>query len=108
MNSQPKISEAEFQRQVIDIAIWHGWLIDHTPPMRSAKGAIFTGGLTGKTDLVLFSLQGKGIIYAELKSETGKLSKAQAVFRNLIIINGGEYYLWKPSDLPAIVERLSR
>jgi len=76
--------------------------------MRSAKGAIFTGGLTGKTDLVLFSLQGKGIIYAELKSETGKLSKAQAVFRNLIIINGGEYYLWKPSDLPAIVERLSR
>jgi hypothetical protein len=108
VNCQPKISEAEFQRQVIDIAQWHNWLVDHTPPMRSAKGAVFTGGLIGKSDLVLFSLQGKGIIYAELKSETGKLSKAQAVFRNLIIINGGEYYLWKPNDLPAIVERLSR
>lgn len=76
--------------------------------MRSAKGAIFTGGLTGKTDLVLFSLNGKGIIYAELKSETGKLSPSQAVFKNVILKNGGEYYLWKPSDLPAIVERLSR
>lgn len=108
MSSQQKISEAEFQRQVIEIAIWHGWLIDHTPPMRSAKGAIFTGGLTGKTDLVLFSLKGKGIIYAELKSETGKLSPNQAVFKNVVINNGGEYHLWKPSDLPAIVERLSR
>ena len=108
MSFQLKISEAEFQRQVIDIAIWNNWLIDHTPPMRSAKGAIFTGGLTGKTDLVLFSLKGKGIIYAELKSETGKLSPAQAVFKNVIIDNGGEYYLWKPSDLPFIMERLSR
>jgi hypothetical protein len=76
--------------------------------MRSAKGAVFTGGLTGKTDLVLFSLKGKGIIYAELKSETGRVSASQAVFKNLITSNGGEYHLWRPSDLPAIVERLSR
>lgn len=108
MNFQQKVSEKEFQRQVIDLAQWHNWLVDHTPPMRSAKGAVFTGGLVGKSDLVLYSTLGKGIIYAELKSETGKLSKAQAVYRNLITINGGEYYLWKPSDLPAIVERLSR
>ncbi len=108
MNCQPKISEAEFQRQVISIAIWHDWLIDHTPPMRSAKGSIFTGGLTGKTDLVLFSLKGKGIIYAELKSETGRLSVNQIAFRDAVLRNGGEWYLWKPSDLPAVVERLSR
>jgi hypothetical protein len=76
--------------------------------MRSAKGAVFTGGLTGKTDLVLFSLKGKGIIYAELKSETGRVSASQAVFKNLITSNGGEYHLWRPSDLRAIVERLSR
>jgi hypothetical protein len=105
---QLKISEAQFQRQVVDIATWHNWLVDHTPPMRSAKGAVFTGGLIGKTDLVLFSLKGKGIIYAELKSETGRVSPSQALFKNVILKNGGEYYLWKPSDLPAIVERLSR
>jgi hypothetical protein len=108
VSSQIKISEAEFQRQVIDIATWHHWLVDHTPPMRSAKGAVFTGGLIGKSDLVLFSLKGKGIIYAELKSETGKVSPSQAVFKNLVTSNGGEYFLWRPSDLPAIVERLSR
>jgi hypothetical protein len=83
-------------------------MVDHTPPMRSAKGAIFTGGLIGKTDLVLFSLKGKGIIYAELKTQTGKVSASQAVFKNLITSNGGEYHLWRPADLLAIVERLKR
>ena len=108
MNCQPKISEAQFQRNVCDIAQLYGWMVDHTPPMRSARGGIFTGGLTGKTDLVLFSTKSKGIIYAELKTQIGKVSASQAVFRNLIISNGGEYHLWRPSDMPAIVERLSR
>ena len=108
MNCHPKMSEAEFQRQVCDIAQLYNWMVDHTPPMRSAKGAIFTGGLIGKTDLVLFSLKGKGIIYAELKTQTGKVSPSQAVFRNLITSNGGEYHLWRPADLLAIVERLKR
>jgi hypothetical protein len=102
------MTEAEFQRLVVGIAEWHQWVVDHTPPMRSAKGAIFTGGLSGKTDLVLYSLNGKGIIYAELKNETGRILPSQVVFRNLILKNGGEYYLWRPSDLPAIKERLAR
>lgn len=86
----------------------YNWLVDHTPPMRNIGGDIYTGGLTGKTDLVLLSLNGKGIIYAELKTETGRLSTNQIAFRDVVIMNGGEYYLWRPSDMPAIVERLAR
>jgi len=108
VNCPPKISEAEFQRQVIKVAIMYNWLVDHTPPMRSANGDIYTGGLTGKTDLVLFSLKGKGIIFAELKTETGRMSVAQIAFRDAVVRNGGEHYVWRPSDMYAIVERLAR
>jgi hypothetical protein len=102
------ISEAEFQRAVVKVAKLYGWLVDHTPPMRNAGGDIYTGGLTGKTDLVLFSLDGKGIVYAELKTQKGKVSPSQAIFRNVVMLNGGEYFLWRPADMDAIVERLSR
>ena len=108
MSSLPKISEREFQRSVVSLARMTGWLVDHTPPMRNLGGDIYTGGLTGKTDLVLFSMNGKGIIYAELKTETGRLSEAQKRFANIICGNGAEYYLWRPSDMDAIKERLTR
>jgi hypothetical protein len=108
VNFQQKVSEKEFQRQVIDIAQWHQWAVDHTPPMRSAKGAVFTGGLIGKADLVLYSMLGKGIIYAELKSQTGRIMPSQQMFRDLVTKNGAEYYLWRPSDMHEILERLSR
>jgi hypothetical protein len=102
------ISEAEFQRAVVKVAKLYGWLVDHTPPMRNAGGDIYTGGLTGKTDLVLLSQRGKGIIFAELKTQTGRMSTAQSWFRDVVIMNGGEYFLWRPADMDAIVERLSR
>lgn len=108
MSLQPKLSEAQFQRNVIQVAKLYGWLVDHTPPMRSHSGDIYTGGLTGKTDLVLFSQRGKGIIFAELKTETGRMSTAQCWFKDVIDMNGGEHYVWRPSDMDAIVERLSR
>lgn len=108
MNYQRKISEREFQRSVISLARMTGWVVDHTPPMRNMGGDIYTGGLTGKTDLVLFSLNGKGIIYAELKTETGRLSEAQKRFADIIRGNGAEYYLWRPSDMDSIKERLTR
>ena len=108
MSLRLDISEAEFQRAVVKVAKLYGWLVDHTPPMRNAGGDIYTGGLTGKTDLVLFSLDGKGIVYAELKTQKGKVSPSQAIFRNVVMLNGGEYFLWRPADMDAIVERLSR
>jgi hypothetical protein len=76
--------------------------------MRNHSGDIYTGGLTGKTDLLLISLNAKGIIFAELKTETGRMSAAQMAFRDAIVKNGGEHYVWRPSDMPAIIERLSR
>ena len=108
MSLQPKLSEAQFQRNVVHAARLYGWLVDHTPPMRNAGGDIYTGGLTGKTDLVLFSMFGRGIIFAELKTETGRLSAAQKRFAEIIQLNGGEYFLWRPSDMEAILERLRR
>jgi hypothetical protein len=48
------------------------------------------------------------IIFAELKSEKGKLSDAQQAWRDVILAAGGEYYTWKPSDFDWICEILKR
>ena len=108
MSLQLDINEAEFQRAVVKVARLYGWLVDHTPPMRNAGGDIYTGGLTGKTDLLLLSQKGKGIIFAELKTQKGKMSAAQCSFQDVVNMNGGEHYIWRPGDWDAIVERLRR
>ena len=105
-------SERLFQRQVIDIAQMYGWVSHHVPPMRyNGKNPLAnnwgTGGLAGMPDLTLISLRGKGIIYAELKSNTGKLSAHQVKVLDLLHTNGAEVYVWRPRDLEAIAKRLS-
>ena len=38
------------------------------------------------------------MIYAELKTEKGKLSAAQVEWMHVINDAGGEFYVWRPSD----------
>lgn len=95
----PPISEKEFQAQVIELARLFGFRVYHTfDSRRSAKGF---------PDLVLVHPRDhdKGfarVIFAELKSERGKLSGEQkewiALLRQTIL----EVYIWRPSDWPKI------
>jgi len=99
------ISEASFLTQVKALAYQYGWLVHHQAPMRTPRGNIITGGSPGYPDLCMAHEQ-KGLIYAELKTEKGKASEAQLHWLRTLHPHA-ECYLWRPSDLTFIAERLA-
>jgi hypothetical protein len=100
-------SEKLFQDNVKRIARMAGWQIFHATPKQVRPGVMVSDG-PGFPDLVLVSTIGRGIIYAELKTEQGRLSPIQKQWGQNILANGGEYYVWRPSQLELIAERLGR
>jgi hypothetical protein len=45
---------------------------------------------------------------AELKTDKGRLSDKQKAVALALLANGVEYYVWRPSDLKDVEERLAR
>ena len=93
------MTERDFQRTVIDLAELHGWLVYHTFDSRHSQ--------KGFPDLVL--CRPPRVIFAELKTEKGKLSAHQKTWiqniqqcRNL----AANAYVWRPSDWNRITEEL--
>lgn len=97
------ISEADFQRQVIELALWMGWKVHHTRPAQYQSGRWATPiqGQPGFPDLVL--ARGGVVIFAELKSAKGRLSEDQRSWVNTL----PNAYVWRPSDIEEIKEILS-
>jgi hypothetical protein len=98
-------SEAIFQDQVIRLAKMQGWLIFHASPKMVRPGVWRSDG-RGFPDLVLVHKGGRGIIYAELKTDLGRLSEHQLDWGEAILTAGGEYHVWRPQHLQAIAKRL--
>ena len=99
-------SEALFMQQVQQIAATCGWDAHHIRPAR--YGATWkTDGLAGMPDLILIGQRGQGIIWAELKTRTGRLSDVQEHRITQLLENGQEVHVWRPTDVDAIVKRLS-
>jgi hypothetical protein len=99
--------EKLFQDQVMQIAKMNGWLIHHPTPHQVRPGVFRSDG-AGVPDLMLISTKGHGIIWAELKIETGRLTPIQEQWGKCIKANGGEYYVWRPSMLQLIATRLGK
>lgn len=131
-------SEADLQRQIIDLAQLTGWLVHHTRPSQGGpcpkcNGRKYTGtsycprckgsglgyrthiqGNPGFPDLVLAHPH-HGLLLVELKSETGRTRPAQHQWANTLQTaetNGHTpprtYRLWRPSDWPEIEATLRR
>ena len=98
-------SEKIFMDRVMQIAKMNGWMIHHPTPHQVRPGVWRSDG-AGFPDLMLVSTTGRGIIWAELKTETGKLSPLQRMWGQSIKANGGEYYVWRSNQLELIAERL--
>lgn len=99
-------SEKLFQDQVMQIAATCGWDAHHIKPAR--YGATWkTDGLAGMPDLILIGKRGQGIIWAELKTRTGKLTEVQEARIRQLLENGEEVHVWRPADVDRIVARLS-
>jgi len=94
----PSITEQAFESQVKDLAKLFGWRYYHT--WRSFHSP------AGFPDCVM--VRENRLIFAELKTETGKVSPAQEDWLLAIKIVGKpvESYLWRPSDFDLIKEAL--
>lgn len=103
------ISEKAFQAQVIQLAALHGWLCYHTFDSRRSAA--------GFPDLVL--VRDGRVIFAELKTERGKVSAHQRQWIDALLtttratwLYGApdgvvSVYVWRPSQWNAIEATLA-
>lgn len=96
-------SERLFQEAVIQLAQMNGWLHFHPSPAQKRPGVWRTDG-KGFPDLVL-AHRDRGVIFAELKTNAGKMSTEQRNWEYHLYPHA-EYYLWRPADLERIATRL--
>lgn len=87
-----KLTEDQFQQQVTDLCDvlrlkWH-----HETDSRRSKA--------GFPDLVIAGPE--GVVFAELKTEKGKVSKKQQEWMDALLASRQHAYVWRPSQLPQI------
>jgi hypothetical protein len=92
----PPLTEAQFQAQVIQLATLLRWRCYHTwTSLHSAAGY---------PDLTL--VRGKRLVFAELKSERGKVRPEQEAWLHDLHEAGAQAFIWRPSEWARIVEIL--
>jgi hypothetical protein len=108
------VSEAAFQTGVIRLARSLNYEIYHHTTAggkcrqcgtRSSGGRIVTS--KGFPDLVIARTDPPRLIYAELKSQKGRIAPEQREWQERLEANGQEFYIWRPSDWPDIERILS-
>ncbi len=93
------LTEALWQRQVLDIAHLYGWRSYHTHDSRRSNA--------GFPDLTL--VRPPRVVFAELKSMRGRTSSDQrAWLADLNACPGVETYLWRPDQLDQVVAVLKQ
>lgn len=98
MAAPPALTEAAFQQQIVELAGLYGWRLYHTYESRRSN--------PGWPDLVL--MRPPELVYAELKTEKGRVSPAQRRWLYGLARCGCEVYIWRPSDFDGIHERLKK
>ena len=106
MVSDPRrITEAEFQRQVTDLATILGWSWVHFRPAQTSKGwRTPVSGPLGKgwPDLLLFRPRDKRAMAFELKRQGGKVSLEQRAVQETLSESGLPMFVVYPDDLERI------
>lgn len=100
--------EATFQAVVIETARLAGWRCAHFRAARTKEGwrVPITADGQGWPDLVL--VRPPRLIFAELKSETGKVKPHQTEWLDVLrLLPQVEVFLWRPSDWDTLVEILT-
>jgi Holliday junction resolvase len=105
-----QLSEKELQQRIIDRARALGWLVYHTYNSRHSAA--------GFPDLVL-ARDGR-VLFVEVKSEKGRLTKAQKEWLSVLYdepwignpalqseYDSHQVYVWRPSDIAEIEDVLA-
>lgn len=90
------MTEKKFMADVIKAARVFGWKVFHVFDSRRSP--------EGFPDLVLVRKQ--KLMFAELKSEKGKLTKDQEDWIRQLIKAGTEVHIWRPHNWDMILEEL--
>ena len=91
-------SEKDWQSWVVDYALYNGWWVYH--PYNSIRSE------PGWPDLTL--IRGISLVFAELKTERGRLTPQQRNVMQMLEVAGQEVHLWRPSDRDVVEDRLIR
>ncbi len=86
-----RMQEKEFQKSVVDLATFTGWLVYHNPDSRRSTA--------GFPDLVLLKDR---LLFRELKTTTGRVSEAQKYWLTALTWVGQDAKVWRPADWPEI------
>lgn len=81
---RPKVTEAQFQRQVLQLAVLTGWRTAHFRPAQNSRGEWRTavaGDGKGFPDLVLVR---ETVLFVELKVGRNKLTTDQVEWRDAL------------------------
>lgn len=81
------LTEKQFQAQVTDLCGWLGLRYYHTHDSRRSP--------EGFPDLVIV---GRATVFVELKSEGGRLTRAQRAWIEDLRTSGQKAYIWRPGD----------
>ena len=90
-------TEKAFQAWVLQLARTHNWAAYHTYNSQRSE--------PGFPDLVL--AKDARLIFAELKTNTGKVSPRQEHWLRLLAMTSAEVYLWRPRQIDCITHILS-
>lgn len=91
------MTEDELLAAVMDLAKLHHLYVHHCRPARTERGwRTPIQGLAGFPDLVIV---GKSVLYRELKSAKGRLTKEQADWIDALDRSGHNTGVWRPADL---------
>lgn len=109
---QQRVTEANFQDAVIDLAHRYGWRVAHFRKVRVQRknGSVYyetpvAADGKGWPDLVLVRDR---VVFVELKAERGRLEVEQVAWLAALGHAGAETYVWRPSDWDDAVAILSR
>src|SRR5262249_31803425 len=86
-----RLAEKEFQAQVVQLARLLRWRVYHTYDSRRSA--------PGLPDLLLVR---ERVLWAELKTESGRVTPAQRAWIEALAAAGQEVRLWRPRDWPTI------
>jgi hypothetical protein len=103
------LTEAQFQAQLIGLARFAGWTVNHVRPSEGRRGGQrawqTTTSVTGWPDLTIWR-PGRFLV-AELKSDRGRLTAAQQTVLDSLTAAGVECHIWRPRDFDAIEQLLT-
>ena len=92
------VSERDLREQVRDLCNLFGWKMYFSwTSIHSPRGF---------PDLVLANLEQKRVIFAELKSDKGKVTGHQEEWLATLEACGAEVYVWRPDDIEHIARLL--